>query len=268
MTSGLEELIAGISRSPRSASTTPKASSSSSTIAKITKNNLQPPPSTQSQSQDPIPEEQEEEEAEDSTEEMERKHDKEPEETKELKRTAPVRKAKRHLRQEQERINSELSLEFLNKQFPKSRVKRVLKRGGATACTWGIPKGNKMGIMDIIHVHALARVARLINSTVEVATQKQYNNNGDPIVSCDKDDPSKIDDATKHNFKIRLQDVLEACSTCNAKVYSDELFNTGSNSTTTKQNKGGHGPSGASAASADADDGDAEDAPASKKQKV
>jgi hypothetical protein len=266
MTSGLEELIAGISRSPRSASTTPKASSSSSTIAKITKNNLQPPPSTQSQSQDPIPEE--EEEAEDSTEEMEHKHD-EPEETKELKRTAPVRKAKRHLRQEQERVNSELSLEFLNKQFPKSRVKRVLKRGGATACTWGIPKENKMGIMDIIHVHALARVARLINGTVEVATQKQYNNNGDPIVSCDKDDPSKIDDATKHNFKIRLQDVLEACSTCNAKVYSDELFNTGSNSTTTKQNKGGHGhgPSGASASAA-AGGGDAEDAPASKKQKV
>lgn len=224
MTTGLEELIAGISRSPKSPSV----------LTKITKNNLAPPPSSITNTQSQPTQEPEEEE------DIEQKHDDHDENntTKELKQSSHVRKrprdqndeivkarkATRHIRQEQERLNAELSLPFLNKQFPKSRLKRVLKRGGATACIWKIENEEKLGIQDIIRIHALARVARLMTEAVRFATQKQYDRNGDPVISCDKDDPSKIDDATTHNFKIRLQDVLEAGSTCNANYYSGDLL--------------------------------------------
>lgn len=256
MTTGLEELIAGISRSPRSASiTTPKA------INKITKNNLATPPSSSTQSQE---EEEEEDKGSDSEMEQEHKHDnEEEEETKEFPTskfkhstatttTPPAksrnvsipppapRKAKRHIRQDKERADTEFSPELLQKQFPRSRICKVLRRAGVVSCVWSIPDENQLGIEDIIRLGVLARNASMLTKCAETASAKQYNGNGDPIVKVDKDDPSIIDDATKHNYKIRLQDVITACALKDGKVYSDETFpstKTSTSASTTTKNK-------------------------------
>lgn len=282
MTTGLEELIAGISRSPRSASvTTPKATSIGA-IAKITKANLVPPSMTQST------QEQEEDEPEADADEHKHSEMEEDEpETKEEEEEAPTtpptrkrtatrpppaapRKAKRHLRQEQEHANTEFSQELLEKQFPESRIKRIIKRGGATSCIWKIENDYKLGIKDVIRLGILARSASMLTKCVEFSTQKQYDRNGDPAITMDKDDPSKIaDDATTHNFKIQLKDIEKACSQRAKKlVYSDILFAPPVYTSTTKKEKD------ASASSADADDDHDEKenqpppTPASKKQKV
>lgn len=114
------------------------------------------------------------------------------------------RKAQRHITQDENRINTELSLEFLNKNIPTPRIDTFIHRGGATSVQRTSEDPKQPTPAQVIQMASITQTARVCLTAAQIARSKPLGDRG--VV------------------QLKLRDGVKALEQCGTPIYCGENF--------------------------------------------